>query len=129
MNEYTILGTAIPQGSKSVSRSGFMFDANKNLKAWRKHTADTIAEQHGSRPQMQGALAVRIHVKLNKPKTVTRRYPSVKPDADKLARAILDSCTDAGIFKDDSQVVDLRIVKDYTIYAARVELRVWEIDE
>lgn len=47
-----------------------------------------------------------------KPKTVKREYPTVPPDADKLARSVLDSCT--GIFyNDDAQVVSLLITKEY----------------
>lgn len=127
MNEYTILGTAIPQGSKSVTRTGLMFDANKNLKAWRKHASDTIAEQHGTRPTLDAPLAVRIHVRLAKPKTVKRIWPSVKPDIDKLARAILDSAVSAGVIRDDALVCDLRIIKEYTQHAALVKLRIWDM--
>ena len=128
MYEYVIQGTAIPQGSKSVTRTGLMFDSNKNLKAWRRHVTETLVEQHGLTPTLDQALAVRITVKLAKPKTVKRELPSVKPDADKLARAILDSATDAGVIKDDSLVCDLRIVKEYTAYEPQVQLRIWEID-
>ena len=128
MHEYTIDGTAIPQGSKAISRAGFMYESNKNLKAWRKHVTETLTQQHKGK-QLLGALAVRITVKFARPKTVTRKNVTVKPDVDKLARAILDSGTDAGIWKDDSQIIDLRITKDYTTYASQVQVAIWEIEE
>ena len=128
MHEYTIDGTAIPQGSKAISRAGFMYESNKNLKAWRKHVTETLTQQHKGK-QLLGALTVRITVKFARPKTVTRKNVTVKPDVDKLARAILDSATNAGIWKDDSQVVDLRITKDYTTYASQVNVAIWEIEE
>lgn len=128
MHEYTIDGTAIPQGSKAISRAGFMYESNKNLKAWRKHVTETLTKQHKGK-QLLGALAVRITVKFARPKTVTRKNVTVKPDVDKLARAILDSGTDAGIWGDDSQIIDLRITKDYTTYASQVQVAIWEIED
>lgn len=40
--------------------------------------------------------------------------PIGKPDVDKVARAVLDAMTYAEVWRDDSQVVDLRVVKHYT---------------
>lgn len=40
-------------------------------------------------------------------------YPAVVPDIDKLARASLDSLTDAAAFTDDSRVIDLIVRKRY----------------
>lgn len=128
MREYKIDGTAIPQGSKAISRAGFMYESNKNLKAWRKHATETLTKQHKT-DTLQNALAVRISIKFTRPKTVTRKHVTVKPDVDKLARAILDSATDAGIWRDDSQVVDLRITKDYTTYASEVQVAIWELED
>lgn len=40
-------------------------------------------------------------------------YPTVKPDADKLVRMILDALTDADLWEDDARVVDLDVRKRY----------------
>lgn len=40
-------------------------------------------------------------------------YPTTAPDIDKLVRAVLDSCTDAGLWGDDSQVAVLHAAKRY----------------
>lgn len=52
-------------------------------------------------------------------------YPDVKPDIDKLSRAILDSCTGV-IWKDDAQVVNKWVRKMYG-EPARCEVRVEEL--
>jgi Holliday junction resolvase RusA-like endonuclease len=41
------------------------------------------------------------------------RWPATKPDLDKLCRAVLDALTDAGVWRDDSQVVMLSAGKMY----------------
>lgn len=38
---------------------------------------------------------------------------TAKPDADNLAKAVLDAMTRAGAWKDDSQVSSLRVMKYY----------------
>lgn len=40
-------------------------------------------------------------------------HPAVMPDLDKLIRAICDSCTDAGVWHDDAQVVLIQAAKRY----------------
>ena len=47
-----------------------------------------------------------------KPKTVKRIYPFVRPDLDKLCRAVLDALTGIA-YKDDQQVVSLFATKSY----------------
>jgi Holliday junction resolvase RusA-like endonuclease len=45
-------------------------------------------------------------------------WPGVMPDIDKLSRAVLDSITDAGLWKDDAQVVVLYAAKRYALERA-----------
>lgn len=59
------------------------------------------------------AVSVKVTFQFVKPKTQQKRpHPSVKPDADKLARALLDALTGV-CYHDDAQVVDLRVTKVY----------------
>ena len=58
-------------------------------------------------------MSVRITFFMPRPKTVKRHMPTVTPDVDKLCRAVLDALTDAGVWVDDSQVVDLGATKIY----------------
>jgi Holliday junction resolvase RusA-like endonuclease len=54
-------------------------------------------------------VAVRIEVTVQKPKTTKLAAP--KPDVDNYAKGILDSMTKAGIFTDDTKVIDLFVSK------------------
>lgn len=111
MNEFpiTIPGECIPQGSKSVNRkTGHMFEANARLKAWRKQ-AGTALQLHtrdhlGAWEPYDGALHIDVTFYLPRGKTVTRELPSVKPDLDKLQRALGDMLTIAGIITDDARI-------------------------
>ena len=49
---------------------------------------------------------------MSKPKSAKRAFPSVKPDLDKLIRAVLDGLTGVA-FEDDSQVILIQSSKTY----------------
>jgi Holliday junction resolvase RusA-like endonuclease len=122
MLEFVVDGVAIPQGSKTVF-NGRAVDANaKKLKPWRSEitlAAKRAAELAGITFEREESVIVYIVVFLPRPKTSKRTDPNVKPDVDKLARAILDGISDAGVWADDCQVIDLRIVKGYTVNTPR----------
>jgi Holliday junction resolvase RusA-like endonuclease len=119
--EITVPGTAIPQGSKTAMvRNGraIMYDSNPKLKKWRTDVtlfAKEAANRVGVTFDRDESLVITIQVFFLLPKTSKRKNPNVKPDADKLARSILDSLSDAGVWADDCQVIDLRIIKGYTV--------------
>ena len=114
MLEITVLGTAQPQGSKTVYQ-GRAVDANaKKLKPWRKAVTEAVILQTGDWQLTADPIKISFDVFLPRPRTVTRAFHTVKPDADKIARALCDGITDAKtIWVDDSQVIDLRIRKHY----------------
>lgn len=122
MLEFVVDGVAIPQGSKTVF-NGRAVDANaKKLKPWRSEitlAAKRAAEHAGITFEREESVVVLIQVFFLRPKTSKRSNPNVKPDADKLARAILDGISDAGVWADDCQVIDLRIIKGYTVDTPR----------
>ena len=120
MTEFPIIipGECIPQGSKSVNRkTGHMFEANGRLKAWRKEAGvaldQYIGTWFGAWEPFDGPLHVDVTFYLPRGKTVTREYPSVKPDLDKLQRALGDMLTIAGIIKDDARIVTWHSSKRY----------------
>jgi Holliday junction resolvase RusA-like endonuclease len=51
-------------------------------------------------------------------------WPAVKPDVDKLLRALLDACTTAAVWFDDSRVVSVRTFKAYTSGMPGITVRV-----
>lgn len=57
-------------------------------------------------------VAMSVVVEFVKPKSAKQTVPSVKPDADKLLRAIFDALTGIA-YADDSQVVSVALAKQY----------------
>ena len=111
MTEFPIIipGEPTPQGSKAVNRkTRTMFEANPRLKAWRKeaavHLDQYIGTWFGAWEPYDGPLHVDVTFYLPRGKTVTRELPSVKPDLDKLQRALGDMLTISGIITDDARV-------------------------
>lgn len=109
-------GTPIPQGSKTVAQHGgraWVRDANAGkLKPWRENVATAARASHDG-DRLDGHLSVDMLFLLPRPTSVIRPFPSVKPDLDKLVRAVMDGITDAGVWADDARVVELWTAKTY----------------
>jgi Holliday junction resolvase RusA-like endonuclease len=114
---FFVAGIPIPQGSKAARVQGkraVLYDDNAAvLKPWRAAVTRLAEASWLDRPQLTGAVLVEAVFVFARPKTVTRRFPIVKPDLDKLLRAIGDGITDAGVWKDDSQIVRVVTEKVY----------------
>ena len=113
---FFVEGIPVPQGSKNVSRWGNVYDANhKELRAWRQRIAQGAhdATDH----VFTGPVHVRVEFILPRPKTVKRIYPAVKPDLDKLLRALFDGmhCSGHKLLVDDSLVCSTQCSKRYLI--------------
>lgn len=111
-----IPGTPIPQGSKvAYNRGGrcVIAESNKKLPAWRKQVKEKLEQANASCEPITGEVSLQVIFFLPRPKSVTRLFPTTKPDLDKLIRAINDSATDAGVLEDDSQVVEIVAYKFY----------------
>jgi len=126
-----IEGKPQPAGSRTVGRrkdgSVFTRPASKGLPAWQKTVAEAVRTEVADVgiEQLGGPVRVELNFRLARPKshfgsgrnsqTLRRIAPPLwheqKPDADKLVRAVLDACTSAGIWKDDSQVAVIDVVK------------------
>lgn len=100
----------VPQGSMSVFRGRIVHSKSKELNAYRKLIND-VASQHFREP-LAGGVRVDLRFIIPRPKTVIRDRPSVKPDLDKLIRAVLDGLTGVAYF-DDAQVTAVQATKRY----------------
>lgn len=58
-------------------------------------------------------MSVKIIFRLEKPKSVKRDYPSVRPDIDNYIKAVLDALQGI-VFKDDGQIIKLYAEKIYS---------------
>jgi Holliday junction resolvase RusA-like endonuclease len=81
--DFTVRGLAAPQGSKSVGRSGQMYESNKRLEPWRKLVHDqaeqaverwcrrhtSVAESTELRAMFEGPVTVTLWFQFERPKT------------------------------------------------------------
>jgi Holliday junction resolvase RusA-like endonuclease len=122
---FFVPGVPVPQGSKSVSRSGHLYDVNaKTLKPWRRQIADTIKAMDPP-GVIDAPVALSVVFCFPRPKShfnksgLTTKAPRMhqsKPDLDKLVRALGDGvATDAHLLKDDSQIVSINAQKRYCV--------------
>jgi crossover junction endodeoxyribonuclease RusA len=113
ISKFSVEGLPAPQGSKRHVGNGRMIEASKYLPAWRK-AIETECQSLFDEP-MDGALEVELWFYLPRPSSVSRDYPIVMPDVDKLVRGCLDGMTKGGAIVDDSRVVDLHAYKRYSV--------------
>lgn len=121
---FSVEGLPIPQGSKTVAKGGgktWLRDANAiRLKPWRAK----IAAAADTGESFDCPVVVFAVFYLPKPQRPRWLLPGVKPDVDKLARALLDGMKDGGLLAEDSRVVDLHAVKRYEHAGNPVGVRV-----
>ena len=111
-------GEPVPQGSMRHVGGGRVIHSNaRRLVPWRNAIADAVKEQGLPWPApLDEGVSVILRFRLQRPKSVSlrkRRFPIVYPDIDKLARAVLDALTFAGVWTDDARVVILSTEKLY----------------
>ena len=131
-------GIPVPQGSMRLVQGGrrMIHSNHEKLRQWRVQVGHAAMAEMGH-ARVRGepwpapgpvGLAVtfnfqrpaghHINRKLTNPlRAVAPREHYVKPDLDKLVRAIGDALTDAGVILDDSQITVLHAVKRWTTEA------------
>ncbi len=118
-------GVPIAQGSKNAYRRGdriVLVESAKRLPAWR-YKVSTAAKGAGLPLLESEAVKVTLLFCMPHPKRPIKRFPTTKPDLDKLTRAILDALTGIA-YKDDSQVCQIDAQKVYTFGEAGVYITV-----
>jgi endodeoxyribonuclease rusA family protein len=119
---FFIEGTPIPQGSKTAIRHGTrarLIEANKRLKPWRTTLQTALADQAAGR-RIEGPFTADLNFLFTPPQRPRFKdqdgnsVHAVKPDVDKLTRAVLDSLTNANIIDDDARCTRLTATKNYT---------------
>lgn len=126
-------GVPVPQGSKKgfvVGRRAVLVDDNKKLlQPWREEVARRAFSTFAYRNPTDGPVRVDAAFVLPRPASTRRALPSVKPDLDKLLRALLDGITQAGnVWADDSRVVEIHSTKVYGT-APGVHVTITEVSE
>lgn len=132
---FRVFGNAASQGSKIPGmnrKTGKMFvrdQAGKGLTDWRQDIIRAALTARGCDPDtgemipgtepvktITGACSVQIQFLVPRPASISvakRKHPSVKPDLDKMVRAVLDALKEAGAYTDDGLVVKIWAIKSY----------------
>ena len=112
-----IPGTPIPQGSHAVSRTGHVFESNNRLKPWRETMTNALTAWtgtwFGAWEPFDGPLLVDVTFWMPRPKRPKYSLPAVKPDCDKLCRALGDAMTTSGLIADDARITTWHARKRY----------------
>lgn len=141
----TVYGTPQAAGSKRAfswrakdGRSGTnVTDANPKARPWKDQIAQHVGEAWGvTTPPLDGPLKIRFTFYAQRPtghygsgrnsdrlKPSAPPYPTSRPDALKLARAVEDALSGI-LYRDDSQIVTELLEKRYGT-PERVEIQVW----
>jgi crossover junction endodeoxyribonuclease RusA len=95
---------------KFIKPGVMIHSRSQDLAVWRADVARN-AELAGFKP-VAGGVKVQIDFIYLRPKSSKRAFPWVKPDIDKLVRAVLDGLTGVA-YEDDCQVILLQATKTY----------------
>jgi Holliday junction resolvase RusA-like endonuclease len=127
MIEFTVLGPPAPAGSKQAFVRGgkaIVTDASKRSRPWKSRVAAAAQDAMNGREPLEGALYLRLSFGVKRPvkhyrkdgelgaEGARRPWPSVRPDAIKLGRAIEDALTGI-VWRDDAQIVLEALSKHY----------------
>jgi crossover junction endodeoxyribonuclease RusA len=127
-------GTPRPQGSKTRGAAGAMREASKGLPYWRD-VVKLAAMRARAATGWETVTGVPVRVDqrfyLERPAVPEHPdFPLGPPDQDKLARAVNDALTQAGVLADDALIVDARVIKIWAQPGqppyARIEIEVLE---
>jgi crossover junction endodeoxyribonuclease RusA len=105
-----IKGKPVSQGSLTFIKGRAIHVKGRELALWRG-TIAAIARSTNI-TKIQVGVDMELLFVFNKPKTVKRDEPYVRPDLDKLIRAVLDGLTGVA-YEDDQQVVRITAQKAY----------------
>ena len=136
----TVHGTPEPAGSKRafvVNGRARVSDTNPRSREWKQRIAQAAGEQYGGE-LLDGPLSLELTFVQPRPaghhgtgrnagrvRPSAPEWPTVRPDALKLARAVEDSLTGV-VYRDDAQIVDEHLIKTYGD-RARCEIAVYRM--
>ncbi|AYN56860.1 RusA-like resolvase [Arthrobacter phage Andrew] len=141
-------GVPIPQGSKRIGRSKatgrpiLLDDNDRSLKPWRELVAWTGKKAIKGGAPLDGPLVVGLTFYLPRPgghykkdgslRAAAPKWPAVKPDVDKLERAVFDALTAGKVWADDARAVEVHKTKLYAglpheagVYVVISEMEEW----
>jgi Holliday junction resolvase RusA-like endonuclease len=110
--EYTILVDPKPKARPKFTRQGRAYTP-KGTKDYETLISNTLHNAHKLTPVEGRPLIMELEFHIEKPKSVKRPYPTVKPDIDNFTKAILDAANGI-LYRDDALICDLHVKKRYS---------------
>lgn len=118
--QFEIKGVVVAKGRPRFTKRGHTYTPKKTKDY--ETLVKMTARQRFKEP-LEEALGVEITIHKTPPKSWSKKkrkqaiegqlLPVVKPDIDNYTKSILDGCNGIA-FKDDNQIVDLRVIKTYS---------------
>ena len=109
---FFVTGKPVPQGSLKFIHGKAIHVRAQDLAVWRANIA--ISAKNAFVEKANEGVEIHLRFITLKPKTVTRNEPFIRPDLDKLIRAVMDGLTGVA-YDDDQQVTRLSASKEYGI--------------
>lgn len=116
MIQFIVHGVPAPQGSKRHVGRGILVESSKKVAPWREAVKWGAIKAMAGRPAMDGPIYASISFWFTPPKSAKKgAQPTTRGtgDLDKLLRSTFDAITDAGMIRDDSQIVRVMASKAY----------------
>lgn len=117
---FSALGEPVGQGNIRHFGKGrpSVHQNQERLLPWREHVQHCAEKALAGLDDfpLLGPVQLSVYFTVRKPVAAPKRrrtYPVKRPDLSHLVRAVEDALQAGGVFKDDSQVIDLRAVKAY----------------
>lgn len=144
---FVVPGKPTPEGSYNAVKRGkytnIVPQNQEELEAWRSSARILSRDAWKGRPRYLGAVEIVVSFVVERPrshfgtgrnlgkiKDSAPKYPTTKPDTDKLQRALGDALGQT-VLKDDAQIVLWHASKEYTqdyAEAPRTEVTVWFLE-
>ncbi len=126
MIRFDVFGKPQPQGSHRAVPTGGgrvkVTDTNLSLPGWRDTVMwaarKAIADERSWGGPLVGPIQLAVTFYLPRPTSAPKTIdvmPTKKPDLSKLVRAVEDSLVDAGLIRDDAQIINIITRKRYAV--------------
>jgi len=136
----TVLGSPVGKGRPRVVKRGRHVGTYtpKKTANWERDAAWTFREAYGANPVHEGLVGICVVAVKERPKRLLRKkdpegrmYRGTLPDGDNVLKCVADALQQAGVIRDDKQIVEWHV---RSAYATKTEgpcvaVRVYKIRE
>lgn len=102
----------VAKGRPRFTRAGIAYKPKKT-RDFENEIRFIAMNQYGG-SLVDGPIKVQINFNFKPGKTVKRKHHTTRPDCSNLAKGVEDALNGV-VWKDDSQIIDLRVVKQYAL--------------